>query len=116
MFYLFGSFFYGGVQVQRLSNGLVFETRLKGDAWVTRAASVPHNLNGDLRAGDVIVAYLPTSERLQARFSVAAILQREIRAGQEKFSFAVLRDGSTWVASFGVSSGALKPTKSKERN
>ena len=87
------------VQKTVLLNGLGFETRLVGDSWVTKVTAAPDNVNSDLEVGDELIAYMRTSEQVNARTSLSDILNREIADGQTQFSFAVRRNDSNWIAS-----------------
>lgn len=93
------------VQETAMSNGLTFHTSFDGTAWVTEVIAIGA-ANTDLQVGDRIIGYVPTSETLTERTSIADILSREIEAGTEQFSFAVARDGSIWVAALAYEDSA----------
>ncbi len=82
-----------------LSSGVRFQTTRSGSDWQTSVVAVPADAAGDLRIGDVMTSYIPTSENIAQRESLFDILNREIDNGTEQFMFAVQREGSMWVAS-----------------
>lgn len=83
----------------RLANGVTFRAALIGDAWETTVVAVPSGVDTDLMVGDVVFAYVPTTELINDRRTLEAVFQRELESGTSEFSFAVMRDGATWVAS-----------------
>ncbi len=86
------------VQETILLSGLGFRTSYDNDAWVTRVTGVPASTQGDLEVDDIVLAYVQTSQRMDARRSIADLLIENVDAGRSEFSFAVLRDQTTWVA------------------
>ncbi len=58
---------------------------------------------GGLEVGDIITSFIPSSEIINGRDTLLEIFNRELAEGREQFTFAVQRDGSLWVASFGYS-------------
>jgi hypothetical protein len=93
-------------QETALPNGLRFESRAEGREWVTRVTNVPTSLQSDFKAGDQLVAFVPTGERIDGRMSLPDLLMRELLAGQNNYSFAVDRDGTVWLASMTYSAAA----------
>ena len=87
------------VRETTLSNGTRFETRYGGETWVTRLVALPDNARADIKVGDVLMVYMPTSERIAESDSIAEILDREMAAGIRQLPFAVMREGSMWVVS-----------------
>jgi hypothetical protein len=87
------------VQEVTLLNGASFETVFAGSDWRTTVSALPGGQAGGLQIGDVITSYIPTSENVNGRDSLADIFNREIESGTEQFMFAVQREGSLWVAS-----------------
>jgi len=88
-----------------LLNGVGFETRLVDGTWVTRVTAAPQEASGDLEVGDEIIAYMKTSEKVDARTSLKSILDREIAEGTSLFNFAVRRDDTMWIASIDYAQG-----------
>ncbi|NNE89354.1 MAG: protein kinase [Silicimonas sp.] len=84
-----------------LLNGLAFKARLDGDAWVTSVTAVPDN--STFLIGDELVAFMPTSERIEGPQTLKEIIERDLQAGRSNFSFAIQRDGQLWVESFTIS-------------
>ncbi|MEO1379877.1 MAG: hypothetical protein AAFU69_05925, partial [Pseudomonadota bacterium] len=58
------------------------------------------------QVGDQVIALMSTSEKIEGRTTIKDIFERELANGQEQFSFAVSRDGSTWVVSLTYSGDA----------
>lgn len=87
-----------------LSNGMTFDSKLIGDEWQTFVASMPEGIDSDIRIGDQIMAYIPTSERVSQANSLQQIIERETANDVSQFTFAVTRDGQMWVASLSYSS------------
>ncbi|MEP5760765.1 MAG: hypothetical protein ABJ327_15935, partial [Litoreibacter sp.] len=87
----------------KLTNGMSFESKTVGDEWQTFVASLPAGDEGEIRVGDQIVAYIPTSERISEAKSMQQIINREVENDVTQFSFAVVRDGQMWVASLNYS-------------
>ncbi|MBE0412315.1 serine/threonine protein kinase [Yoonia sp.] len=83
-------------------NGIRFQSSFAGSNWRTVVVDVPSNTTSDLRPGDIVTSYIPTSERITARDTLATILEREIDTGTTQFMFAVQREGSMWVASMNM--------------
>ncbi|MBB5721212.1 hypothetical protein FHS72_000819 [Loktanella ponticola] len=94
------------IQKTELLNGLGFETRRADDTWVTTVTDVPDTANTDLKVGDEVVAYMLTSELVNDRTSLKAIMNREIADGTSLFSFAVNRDGVMWITSLDYTDSA----------
>ncbi len=94
------------IQKTELLNGLGFETRRVDDTWVTTVTDVPDTANTDLKVGDEVVAYMLTSELVNDRTSLKAIMNREIAGGTSLFSFAVNRDGVMWITSLDYTDSA----------
>ena len=90
------------VQETTLRNGLVFTTAFDGSDWVTTVAEIPADVTTDLRVGDQLTLYIPTSESIETRDIIAAIVAREAVSGTEQMMFAVQREGSMWVASLNL--------------
>ncbi len=88
-----------------LSDGTAFETSKVGDTWQTRVAAVSETA-GELQVGDVIVAYVPTSEPVTDHTVLQDILEREATNGTKQMNFAVTRDGSMWVVAMTYAEGA----------
>ncbi|SFJ89878.1 protein kinase domain-containing protein [Jannaschia pohangensis] len=86
------------VQETALLNGMAFETRFENGQWVSRVTNIPDGVLTDMRPGDIIFAFVPTTETLTTRTAMKDLLDREIAAGRTEYSFAVLRGGSNWVA------------------
>ncbi|GFE64455.1 serine/threonine-protein kinase [Litoreibacter roseus] len=91
------------VQEVALLNGIEFQSKFAGEEWQTVVTSVPENNENDLQVGDIIVAYIPTSERVGLDITMAEIMTREVANEIEFFNFAVSRDNFMWVASFNYS-------------
>lgn len=96
-------------QDTRLLNGMVFRTVLSGDEWVTTVIEAPDAVPGDIQVGDQLLAYVPTTELLRDRRSLSDLMAREISLGSNEFSFAVMRNNATWVASLTYSNPLLQP-------
>ncbi|MEL6933012.1 MAG: protein kinase [Pseudomonadota bacterium] len=93
------------VQGTALLNGTQFSTRFEDDVWktyVTESAGGENNF----QVGDQVIALMSTSEKIEGRTTIKDIFERELANGQEQFSFAVSRDGSTWVVSLTYSGDA----------
>ncbi|MFQ6549509.1 serine/threonine-protein kinase [Aestuariibius sp. 2305UL40-4] len=96
------------VRETSLSNGTRFETRYGGETWVTRLVALPEDARTDIKVGDVLMVYMPTSERIAESDSIAEILDREIAAGIRQVPFAVMREGSMWVVSLDLPTESLE--------
>jgi hypothetical protein len=57
--------------------------------------------------GDVIVGYIPTSERIETPTGIFDLLKREIEAGKTQFNFAVKRGGNIWAIAIPFADTAL---------
>jgi len=77
---------------------------VNGD-WRTTVASITDTTT-DLKVGDQIVAYVPTSETIEDQASLRNILERELATGTKQFNFAVSREGSMWVVTMTYAEGA----------
>ncbi len=88
------------VQDIDLGNGTSFQASFAGSAWQTVVTSLSSEQPSGLRVGDVISSYIPASVAIDDRLSMFEVLNRELSAGVEQFTFAVQRDGSLWVASY----------------
>ena len=97
-----GSWVVPVVQETVLRNGVVFNTSFDGSDWVTTVAEIPADVTTDLRVGDELTLYIPTSENIETRDIIAAIVAREAVSGTEQMMFAVQREGSMWVASLNL--------------
>ncbi|MGD1883721.1 MAG: serine/threonine protein kinase [Paracoccaceae bacterium] len=86
------------VQETILLNGTSFQSQMVSGEWRTTVASVAEQSQDGFARGDQIVAYIPTSELIDGRTTLQTILERELAAGVEQFSFAVQRDGAMWVS------------------
>ena len=93
------------VQSFALSNGVAFETVFADDAWRTVVTAAPDENSGGLQLGDVMTTYIPTAEPLTERNSLLDIFNREAENGTDRYTFAVQRDGSMWVASMTYTGG-----------
>jgi len=82
-----------------LLNGMTFQSTFADGDWETRVTSLPNDGSGDLEVGDIVLALVSTTSFLTERTALAEVLEREMSAGSKDLSFAVTRDGSTWVAS-----------------
>lgn len=82
-----------------LLDGTRFQSAFAGSGWRTSVVEVPENVTTDLRTGDVMTAYIPTSENITDRDTLAKIIERELISGTDHLMFAVQREGSMWVAS-----------------
>ncbi|WP_439154379.1 serine/threonine protein kinase [Yoonia sp.] len=90
------------VQQTELGNGIRFQSAFAGSNWRTSVVNVPEGVTTDLRAGDVVTLFIPTSENIGERDTLATIIERELNSGTEQFMFAVQREGSMWVASMTI--------------
>jgi len=88
-----------------LPNGTTFETSFVNGDWRTTVASITDTTT-DLKVGDQIVAYVPTSETIEDQASLRNILERELATGTKQFNFAVSREGSMWVVTMTYAEGA----------
>ena len=87
------------VHTTQLLNGLGFETRAaEGETWTTTVTDVPSN--STFEVGDEVIAFIPTSERIEQAMTLREIIAREVQTGRTDFSFAIERDGQMWVESF----------------
>lgn len=89
-----------------MADGTRFETFFGGSGWQTRVAELGPNQNGGLQVGDIIASFIATSEALDGRTTIGDILTREQQNGTEQLTFAVMRNGSLWVASLSALSEA----------
>ena len=78
-------------------NGITFETRQEGDAWVTYVTSGPDTGASELKVGDRVIALMPNNELIDTQDALSSILQRELDAGTTVFNFAVNRDEAMWL-------------------
>lgn len=97
-----GSWVVPVVQETTMRNGVVFTTSFDGSDWITTVAKIPADVTTDLRVGDQLTLYIPTSESIETRDMIAAIVAREAVSGTEQMMFAVQREGSMWVASLNL--------------
>ena len=81
-----------------LLNGVSFVVSPDGDGWTTTVTESPFTREDELRAGDVMVGFIPTNESLIGPSTLSQILERELGEGRSVFDFAVNRDGALWVA------------------
>ncbi|MEM7641927.1 MAG: protein kinase [Pseudomonadota bacterium] len=82
-----------------LPDGPTFRTALESDAWITRVVSIPENSETDLRPGDQLFASVDSGKRFDGPTDLRTLLEAEMGTDRQYFSFAVLRNGSNWVAS-----------------
>ncbi len=87
------------VQETILLTGERFRTAQVDGAWVTTVIESPTDADEALRTGDIVVAFMPSSELIDTPLALQTILAREIAAGAPKFNFAVKRDGEMWLVS-----------------
>ena len=85
------------VQHTVLLNGISFETRSEGDAWVTYVTSEPNDGTSELKVGDRLIALMPSNELIDTQEALPSILRRELDAGTSVFNFAVTRDEAMWL-------------------
>lgn len=82
-----------------LLNGLGFESsETESGIWSTVVTAAPSG--SSLEAGDEVVAFIPTNERIQGADTLRQIIERDLETGRTEFSFAIQRDGQMWVESF----------------
>jgi serine/threonine protein kinase len=82
-----------------LENGLAFQVLPDGDTWRTIVTAAPEQAAGGLQLGDIVTSFIPTSEQIDSRDALVDLFNREAENGTERYTFAVQRDGSMWVAS-----------------
>ncbi len=82
-----------------LLNGTRFQITREGDGWKTVVTESSDQGDGALLPGDEVVSYIRTSVPIDGPTSLQDLLEAELAEGQKNFNFAVLRDGSTWLAS-----------------
>ncbi len=82
-----------------LPNGLAFESGFADDSWRTFVTAAPEDTSGGLQVGDIVTSFIQTSELINERTSLLDIFNRESENGTERYTFAVQRDGTMWVAS-----------------
>lgn len=87
-----------------LRDGTTFQTTFVDGAWQTVVTAVPSS-DVELRVGDVVVAYVATSEAITDHVKLREVFQREAELGTNKFNFAVTRDGSMWVIALTYAQG-----------
>ena len=90
------------VEVMRLPsvefpNGLSLRSRYSGGVWVTEIASAPEDAGSGLRAGDILIALMPSREPVGHVDVLRDLIMRDLAAGKTTFSFAIRRDGLMWV-------------------
>lgn len=88
-----------------LPDGATFVTSKVNGAWQTVITKTSGN-TGELEVGDIIVAYVPTSEPITDHTVLHDILERERANGTSQLNFAVTRDGSMWVVAMTYAEGA----------
>ncbi|MEM8851986.1 MAG: protein kinase [Pseudomonadota bacterium] len=82
-----------------MPDGPTFRTALENDGWITRVVSIPDGTETDLQRGDQVFASVDAGLRFEGPTDLRTLLERELGTDRQSFSFAVLRDGSNWVAS-----------------
>ncbi|MEL7089005.1 MAG: hypothetical protein AAGL98_11290, partial [Planctomycetota bacterium] len=96
------------VYTTALADGTTFETRDVSGKWTTTISSISPLASTDLRAGDVLVAYIPTSSFIGGQPSLQSVLDTELGKGVTQFNFAVMRNGEMWVGSLSVNPEATE--------
>lgn len=85
-----------------LLNGLSFRSAFVDGTWITTVSQVPEG--SSLSVGDVIVAHMADSQRIDGPDTLEKILRTQNADETQTFSFAVQRDGNMWVESLTLSS------------
>ena len=83
-----------------LLNGTQFAATFNGSSWETVVTSTPNTDPSQLLTGDFVTAELSTNLALDQSDSIEQILLSGSEDSTTYHSFAVIRDGSTWVAGF----------------
>lgn len=81
-----------------LLNGTRFQIVRGPDAWQTIVVDAAGQSEGGLQLGDQLVSYILTDTLMDGPTSLRDLFETELGAGQTSFNFAVLRDGTTWLA------------------
>jgi serine/threonine protein kinase len=79
------------------SNGLAFQSRFLNGAWITTVAGAPPDQSGGIRAGDVLVATMPSREPIAHVDGLRSLILREAQSGKAAISIVVRREGLMWV-------------------
>lgn len=85
-----------------LGNGMMFETKYEGSAWVTRLKKVPLEFSDAFFPGDRLISYSPTGELINSRTSLRDIFQRERRAGKVTFPVKLERAGNVFESTINM--------------
>ena len=82
-----------------LLNGTRFQVRQIDGAWKTIATNGSGTSEASILVGDEIVSYIRSNQLIDGPNTLLDLFKGELEAGQTSFNFAVLRDGTTWLAS-----------------
>ena len=86
-----------------LLNGLRFQVRNTPAGAATDVSAAPVGTEDQPKVGDVVVGFLPTSEKIGPDLGIQELITRELDKGTTSFPLAVARDGGIWVVSFDYS-------------
>ena len=86
-----------------LENGTAFEALFVDDTWRTVVTAAPAENIGGLQVGDIVATYISTSDPIGGHDPLLNIFNREAENGTERYTFAVQRDGTMWVAALNYS-------------
>jgi len=65
----------------QLLNGVTFTAREADGVWATRITSIPEGVETELVVGDELIAYIPTSTKIETRTALKDLLDSEVAAG-----------------------------------
>ena len=84
-----------------LLNGLRFGQLPGADGGKMVVTAAPPPAGDDqMHVGDVLVAFVPTNEKISASTDLAALIERQLRSGTSQFPFAVQREETMWITTF----------------
>jgi serine/threonine protein kinase len=84
------------VHYAELPNGLSFKSHFTNGTWVTKVSDAPED-HGGIRAGDIVVATMPSREPIAHVDALRSMILREAKSGKAAISIVVRREGLMWV-------------------